>query len=59
MQQLRQSSINFYNIMKKYRVYMMTERNKTVIYTELTNDLERRIQDNEGYSFTKNIILLN
>ena len=38
---------------------MMTERNKTVIYTELTNDLERRIQDNEGYSFTKNIILLN
>jgi predicted GIY-YIG superfamily endonuclease len=59
MQQLRQSSINFYNIMKKYRVYMMTERNKTVIHTELTNDLERRIQDNEGYSFTKNIILLN
>ena len=35
---------------------MMTNRNKTVIYTGLTNDLKRRVQehrDNKGSSFTK------
>jgi putative endonuclease len=42
--------------MKQYWVYMMTNRNKTVIYTGLTNDLKRRIQehkDQKGSSFTK------
>ncbi len=35
---------------------MMTNRNKTVIYTGLTNDLRRRVQehkDKKGCSFTK------
>jgi putative endonuclease len=35
---------------------MMTNRNKTVIYTGLTNDLGRRVQehkDKKGCSFTK------
>ena len=42
--------------MKQYWIYMMTNRNKTVIYTGLTNDLKRRVQehrDNSGSSFTK------
>jgi len=42
--------------MKQYWVYMMTNRNKTVIYTGVTNDLKRRVQehkDQEGCSFTK------
>ena len=42
--------------MKQYWVYMMTNHNKTVIYTGLTNNLERRIQehkDGKGCSFTK------
>jgi len=43
-------------MMKQYWVYMMTNRNKTVIYTGLTNDLRRRVQehkDKNGSSFTK------
>ena len=35
---------------------MMTNRNKTVIYTGMTNDLRRRVQahkDGKGSSFTK------
>ena len=42
--------------MKQYWVYMMTNRNKTVIYTGMTNDLRRRVQahkDGKGSSFTK------
>jgi putative endonuclease len=42
--------------MKQYWVYMMTNRNKTVIYTGVTNDLKRRIRehkDKNGSSFTK------
>ena len=42
--------------MKQYWVYMMTNRNKTVIYTGITNDLKRRVQehkDKKGGSFTK------
>ena len=42
--------------MKRYWVYMMTNRNKTVIYTGLTNDLRRRVQEHKskrGCSFTK------
>jgi putative endonuclease len=42
--------------MRQYWVYMMTNRNKTVIYTGVTNDLSRRVQehrDKEGSSFAK------
>ena len=42
--------------MSQYWVYMMTNRNKTVIYTGVTNDLSRRVQehrDKEGSSFAK------
>jgi putative endonuclease len=49
--------------MNQYWVYMMTNRNKTVIYTGVTNDLRRRIQehkDKKGCSFTNryNITIL-
>ncbi|MEJ2649425.1 MAG: GIY-YIG nuclease family protein [Sedimentisphaerales bacterium] len=42
--------------MKKYWVYMMTNQNKTVIYTGMTNDLRNRVQqhkDRKGCSFTQ------
>jgi len=42
--------------MKQYWLYMMTNRNKTVIYTGVTNDLKRRVQehkDKKGSSFTR------
>ncbi|MEJ2705378.1 MAG: GIY-YIG nuclease family protein [Sedimentisphaerales bacterium] len=42
--------------MRRYWVYMMTNRNKTVIYTGVTNDLSRRVQEHRsqgGSSFTK------
>ena len=42
--------------MKQYWVYMMTNRNKTVIYTGVTNDLSRRIRQHKNkkdFSFTK------
>jgi len=41
--------------MKQYWVYMMTNSNNTVIYTGVTNDLKRRIQehkDKKASSFT-------
>ena len=34
--------------MKQYWVYMMTNPNNTVIYTGVTNDLEKRIQEHKG-----------
>ena len=42
--------------MKQYWVYMMTNRNKTVIYTGVTNDLRKRVRqhkDKKDFSFTK------
>ena len=42
--------------MKTYWVYMMTNRNKIVIYTGVTNNLRRRIRqhkDKKDCSFTK------
>ena len=42
--------------MKQYWIYMMTNRNKTVIYTGVTSDLQKRAQqhkDKKGSSFTK------
>jgi putative endonuclease len=42
--------------MKQYWVYMMTNRNKTVIYTGVTNNLRKRVfqhKDKEDCSFTK------
>jgi len=42
--------------MKQYWLYMMTNRNKTVIYTGVTNDLSRRVRqhkDKKDCSFTK------
>jgi len=49
--------------MKQYWVYMMTNRNKTAIYTGVTNDLTRRVlehRNKEGSSFAKkyNITML-
>ena len=42
--------------MKQYWIYMMTNRNKTVIYTGVTNDLRKRVhqhKDKKDCSFTK------
>ena len=42
--------------MKQYWVYMMTNRNRTVIYTGVTNNLRKRIlqhKDKRDCSFTK------
>ena len=42
--------------MTQYWVYMMTNRNKTVIYTGATNNLQKRVQEHKvkkGSSFTK------
>ena len=42
--------------MKQYWVYMMTNRNKTVIYTGVTNNLKRRVwqhKNEKDCSFTK------
>ena len=41
---------------------MMTNRNKTVIYTGVTNDLKRRVQehkDKKGSSFTRKYNITN
>ena len=35
-------------MMKQYWVYMMTNRNKTVIYTGVTNDLKRGVQEHKA-----------
>ncbi|HCB51132.1 TPA: excinuclease ABC subunit C [Patescibacteria group bacterium] len=42
--------------MKQYWIYMVTNRNKTVIYTGVTNDLKRRACEHrigKGTTFTK------
>jgi putative endonuclease len=42
--------------MKQYWVYMMTNRNRTFIYTGVTNNLRRRVlqhKDKKDCSFTK------
>ncbi|TCD10578.1 GIY-YIG nuclease family protein [Pedobacter frigidisoli] len=41
-----------------YFVYILTNKNKTVVYTGVTNDLEVRLKqhlenDNNKYAFTK------
>ncbi len=41
---------------KQYCVYIMTNRNHTVLYTEVTNNLQRRVlehKENRGSEFTK------
>ena len=42
--------------MKEFFVYILTNKNKTVIYIGVTNDIERRVtehQDGRGSNFTK------
>ena len=38
--------------MKRYWVYMMTNANNTVIYTGVTNDIERRVGQHKGKTGT-------
>ncbi|ADY52883.1 Excinuclease ABC C subunit domain protein [Pseudopedobacter saltans DSM 12145] len=43
------------SVIKQYSVYIMTNRNNTVLYTGVTNDLERRIWEHKfenGSKFT-------
>ena len=38
----------FYNMVKKYYVYILTNKNDTVLYVGVTNDLQRRISEHRS-----------
>ncbi len=45
--------------MKAYYIYLMTNQSRVVLYTGVTNDLERRVwehQNGEGKGFTRRSI---